>query len=319
MCAETVPQTEPVVIIAGPTASGKSALAAEAAAAFGGAVVNADSMQVYRGLEVLTAAPGEAERAKAPHRLFGVLDPADVCSAGRWLGLARDAIAEVRSDGLIPFVTGGTGLYLKVLREGLSEIPEVPEELRAEVAKAYDRVGGETFLAELEAIDPAAAARLPPADRQRLVRAMSVWRATGRCLSAWQADAPQVPGVAGRYATILLDPPRAALHAAIERRFEEMLAAGALDEVRALAERVPGSRAPALRAVGVPELRAHVEGRRSLEDAVARATQATRQLAKRQATWFRHQIDADLRIEAQYSESVRDEIFSFIRRFVLTS
>lgn len=318
MCAETVPESGPVVIIAGPTASGKSALAAEAAAAFGGAVVNADSMQVYRGLEVLTAAPGDAERKMAPHRLFGVLEPDDICSAGRWLALVRDEIAELRSHGLVPFVTGGTGLYLKVLRDGLAEVPEVPEALRTDVARQYDEIGGEAFLAELAAVDAPAADRLPPADRQRLVRAMSVWRATGQSLSDWQQRAPTMSGVAGRYATILLDPPRAALQAAIDRRFEAMVAAGALDEVRALAARVEGDRPPAVRAVGVPELRAHVDGDLPLADAMERAKQATRQLAKRQATWFRHQIDADLRLEAQYSESLREKTFSFIRRFLLT-
>lgn len=319
MCAETVPESGPVVIIAGPTASGKSALAADAAAEFGGAVVNADSMQVYRGLEVLTAAPGPAERGKAPHRLFGVLEPDDVCSAGRWLGLARDEIADLRAAGLVPFVTGGTGLYLKVLRDGLAEIPEVPETLRAEVAAHYDAVGGMAFLGELEAVDPGSAARLPPADRQRLVRAMSVWRATGRSLSEWQRRAPAAPGVPGRYATVLLDPPREALYATIDRRFETMVAAGALAEVRALAGRIEDDRPPAARAVGVPELRGHLTGGLALDEAVEAAKRATRQLAKRQSTWFRHQIDADFRIEAQYSESQRDETFSFIRHFLLTA
>jgi len=304
------------VVIAGPTASGKSALAAAAAAAFGGTVVNADALQVYRELDIVTARPGPALTARAPHRLYGVLPAAEPCSAGRWRGLALDAIAAARAAGRLPLVVGGTGLYIRSLLEGIADVPPVPAACRRAARERLTAIGPAAFHAEVAARDPAAA-RLAPGDTQRLLRAWEVAEATGRPLSAWQAAPPPPPPV--RALAIVLQPPRPALHAAIEGRFRAMLDRGAADEVRALLALGLDPMLPAMKAVGVRELAAWLAGRQSREDAAAAAIQATRQYAKRQTTWFRHQLAADRRFDAQYSERLEPEIFSLISSFLLTT
>ncbi|MEO5338600.1 MAG: tRNA (adenosine(37)-N6)-dimethylallyltransferase MiaA [Magnetospirillum sp. WYHS-4] len=309
----------PVVIVAGPTASGKSALAVDIALEFGGEVVNADSMQVYRELHALTARPSPAEEAKVPHRLFGVLPAAQACSVARWLELARPTIAEVRAAGRLPVVVGGTGLYLKALREGLAPVPPVPDILRKEVEERHDRIGGAAFRAELATLDPETAARLPDGDRQRLVRAFAVAKATGRPLAAWKREAPAAEApVPGPFLTLALDPPRDVLYAACDVRFGRMLEEGALAEAEALLALNLDPALPAMKAVGLPELARFLAGDGSLEEAAAKARQATRNYAKRQCTWLRHQLRADLVLGEQYSESLKPKIFSFIRRFLLT-
>src|SRR5512144_3283938 len=180
----------PVLIVGGPTGSGKSALALDAAEAFAGTVINADSMQVYRELRVLTARPSPSDEARVPHRLFGVLPAAERCSAGNWLGLAQAEIVTARNAGRLPIVVGGTGLYLKALSQGLAEVPPVPAAIRAEAEALYAEIGGEAFRRELARVDPQGASRLPPTDRQRFVRAYEVARATGRPLSDWQRRRP---------------------------------------------------------------------------------------------------------------------------------
>lgn len=306
-----------MLIVAGPTGSGKSALALDAARAFGGVVINADSAQVYRELRVLTARPSPADEAAVPHRLYGLLSAAERCSAGRWLAMARAATAEARAQGRLPIVVGGTGLYLKVLTEGLAPVPPVPAEVRAEAAALWERLGGDGFRTELAAYDPEAAARLPAADRQRLLRAWEVVRATGRSLGQWQ-QAAEPPSTGDRLATLVLLPPRQTLYPALDARFLGMLAEGALDEVRALLVMQLDPSLPAMKAVGVRELAAHVTGTSTLEEATAAAQQSTRRFAKRQMTWLRHQTTADAVLNAQYSESLRQEIFAFIRRRLLT-
>ncbi len=306
-----------VIVVGGPTASGKSALALDLAEALDGVVVNADSMQVYRDLSVLTARPGAADVARAPHRLYGVLDGAERCSAARWRGLAAAAIDAVLAAGRWPIVVGGTGLYLRALTAGLSAIPVVPAAVRTDAAALHKALGGAAFHRALAERDPAMAARLHPGDTQRLVRAWEVLAATGRSLADWQGD-----GVAGRpgglaFDAIVLTPPRAALYAACDRRFAAMVERGAVDEARALLARRLDPRLPVMKALGVRELARYLAGEGDLETAVGAAQQATRRYAKRQLTWFRNQVLAADRchtIDAQYSNSLAAEILSIIRR-----
>lgn len=315
----------PVVVIGGPTASGKSALALAVAEEFGGTVINADSMQVYRELTILTARPGPNDLVRAPHRLYGVLGAAERCSAARWRGLALAEIAASHRAGRLPILAGGTGLYLRALLEGLSPIPDVPAEIRAAAMDRLASLGAPAFHAELAKRDPVTAARLQPGDRQRLVRAWEVLEATGRSLADWQHQAPRSepdePALAPR--SFVLEPPRPALYAACDARLEGMIAAGALDEVSALDRLGLASSLPAMKAVGVPELLAHLRGETDLETALAAARQATRRYAKRQMTWFRHQMATAERLEtggvtAQLLESLRPRIFANIRHFMLT-
>jgi tRNA dimethylallyltransferase len=273
------------VLIAGPTASGKSALAMALAEAFGGAVINADSMQVYRELRVLTARPAAADEARVPHRLYGHVPIAERYSAGRYMAEARDALVEMRAAGVLPIFTGGTGLYFRVLTDGLSPIPAVPQEIRERCRARLQTVGAAAFFAELAARDPETAAQLRAGDTQRVLRAASVLEATGRPLRLWQQTqgAPVLAGL--RVARFVLSPPREALYARIDARFAAMLDQGALDEVRALASLDPTL--PAARALGVPRLLAHIRGELTREEALAAGQGETRRYAKRQLTWFR--------------------------------
>jgi tRNA dimethylallyltransferase len=308
-----------VIVVAGPTASGKSALALDAAVAFSGTVINADSMQVYRELRVLTARPAPADEDLAPHRLFGVLSANERCSAGRWLDLAAAAIDEARASGRLPIVVGGTGLYLRALIEGLAPVPEIADAVRAKARALHERLGAEAFHAELARIDPEMAWRLPAADRQRLIRAYEVVIATGRSLAEWQRQEIRRPPVAGRFATIVLDPPRDVLYAAIDARFERMIEAGAVDEVAALEKLNLDPGLPAAKALGVAPLRRYLRGETGLDEARAAAQQASRNYAKRQCTWLGNQMAGADVYFAQYSESLRPKIFSFIRQFLLTA
>lgn len=306
----------PVVIIAGPTASGKSRLALDVAREFTGTVINADSMQVYGDFRVLTARPGEEEERMAPHRLFGVLAADDACSAGRWLKMAAAEIEAARADGRLPVVVGGTGLYLKALTDGLADVPDVPDEINAEVRGLYARLGGEAFRARLAEEDPDAAARLPAGDGQRLKRAMAVIRATGKPLAHWQRAQADGPAIAARFATIALAPDREALYAACDARFDGMMAGGALGEVEAAVEHGLDPALPAMKALGVPELRRHLAGDLSLEEARAAAKRATRNFAKRQLTWLRNQMEADCLIESAYGSAARDRALAFVGDFL---
>ena len=303
----------PLVLIAGPTASGKSALAATLAAALGGTVINADSMQVYRELRVLTARPDAAAEAAAPHRLYGILSAAERCSAGRWLALALPEIAAAR----LPIVVGGTGLYFRALTEGLAPVPEVPQAALDAAEARYRAMGGAEFRAALAQRDPAAAA-LPVADRQRLVRLHAVLAATGRSLSDWQRDG-QRPPLDRPALRLVLELPRPLLHARIDARVPQMLDGGALQEVRGLLALGLDPRLPAMKAVGVRALAAHLRGEQSLAAAMTQMQAATRQYAKRQETWFRHQMVAWLRRDAQFSERLASDIFSLIKELQLTT
>ncbi|MEX0693404.1 MAG: tRNA (adenosine(37)-N6)-dimethylallyltransferase MiaA [Rhodospirillales bacterium] len=308
----------PVVIIAGPTASGKTEIALKVAEMVNGEVINADSMQVYAELCILTARPVAADLARAPHHLFGILSASERCSAGRWLNLAKAALADIHARGRLPVVCGGTGLYLKALTDGLAAVPEVPDEMVAAITRHLDDVGGEAFRTELGAVDPDAAKRLPASDRQRLIRAAAVYAATGRTLSDWQREQTGEPGYPAKFYTVLLMPPRDEMYAAIDRRFDTMMEHGALDEARAFAALDLPRDLPASRAVGVAELLRTLNGEWDLETAVSKAKTASRHLAKRQVTWFKRQIRADLCVEEKFSERDEQKIFSFIRDFVLT-
>jgi tRNA dimethylallyltransferase len=278
------------LLIAGPTASGKSAVALKLAERFGGTIVNADAMQVYADLRVLTARPSAAEEARAPHLLFGEIDAAENFSAGRWLARAREILAAAR-DRVGPLIfVGGAGLYFRALTEGLSDIPRVPEDVRTAVRAEAEGQATPSLHAALAARDAATAARLRPSDRQRVLRALEVVAATGRPLVEFHGarEAPALP--AGAWTGLFLAPERAALNARIESRFDEMLREGALDEVAALAARKLDPALPAMRAHGVPHLIAHLEGRLSLDEARALAVRDTRRYAKRQFTWARHQM-----------------------------
>jgi len=293
-------------------------MALDVAEEFQGTVINADSMQVYRQLDVLTARPGPADLARAPHRLYGHLFADAPCSVGRWLKMAETEIAAAWADGRLPIVVGGTGMYIKALLEGLAEVPEVAPTVRAEAEALYARLGPEAFAEGLAVLDPQTAARFPATDRQRMTRAWEVAMATGRPLSAWHKDPPASPPIPGRFAVVKLVPERAQLYRACDARFDQMMAGGAIEEVRALAALKLDAALPAMKAVGVPELLRHVEGGAPLGECIGEAKRATRQFAKRQLTWLRNQMAADLEISAQYSESLKPEIFSFIRRFLLT-
>lgn len=312
------PDATAVVVIAGPTASGKSGLALALADEFGATIIAADSMQVYRELPVLTAQPNAAERARAPHRLYGVLPAAERCSAMRWREMALAEIRRSGAAGRLPLVVGGTGLYLKALMDGLSDIPDIAPEFREAAKQRHARLGGPAFHAGLAARDPATAARLSPGDSQRLIRAWEVLEATGRPLTDWQAGPRESAPGDLRFLTVVLDPPRAKIHDSCDARFHNMIAGGAVAEVEALLALGLDPDLPAMRALGVRELASYLHGDRGLEDAVESAQIATRQYAKRQSTWFRHQITGAKTLNEQYSESLDDEIFSFIRHFLLT-
>jgi len=279
-----------VALIAGPTASGKSALAIALAERANGVVINADSAQVYTDLRVLSARPSAEEEARVPHRLFGHVDGAEDYSAARWAAEARGAIAEAHAAGKLPVLVGGTGMYLRTLLDGIAPVPEIDPEIRAEVralpvAEAYAALG--------EA-DPAAAGRLRASDTTRVARALEVVRSTGKPLARWQAE--RVGGIGERIdlAPLILLPDREWLVERCDRRFAAMLESGAVDEVRALAERadIPEI-APVRLAIGVREIAAWLAGALGRDEAVARAQAATRQYAKRQYTWFRNQPPPD--------------------------
>lgn len=283
------------LVIAGPTASGKSSLALQLTDRLDGEIVNADAIQVYHDLRILTARPSVTDEAAVPHHLYGVSPGDDPWSAGRYARAAADVIAEITSRGKRPIIVGGTGLWLKALTEGLSPMPDVPEEVMAKGEARLAEMGMTTFREEVLVADPAMA-KLEPQDRQRHLRAWTVFAATGRALSDWQA-APPVKVVEGDFLCGALVPPREDSREVVATRLEEMVAAGALDEVRDLLAKDYPARVPVMKAVGVPEFAAHLHGDISLDDAIEKATTTTRQLVKRQTTWLRGQCQDWLQAE----------------------
>jgi tRNA dimethylallyltransferase len=278
------------VLIAGPTASGKSALALELAEKTGGMVVNTDSMQVYRDLRIITARPSPDEEARVPHRLYGHVDAAVNYSAGHWVSDAASMLAEARAQNRLAIFTGGSGLYFKALTRGLSAVPPVPAAIREAVRARLERNGVEALHTELSTRDPAYAERLKLRDRTRIARALEVIEATGRSLTDWHRDGLPPPLPSGQFRALFLAPERDALYARIDARFDAMLEAGALDEVARLGARQLDPLLPAMKAHGVPALLSHLNGEITLQEAAEIGRAHTRHYAKRQFTWFRHQL-----------------------------
>lgn len=288
--------TAPIIVVAGPTASGKSALALALAedlarAGAGAVLVNADSMQVYRELEILTARPSAAELARAPHRLYGFAPAAEAFSVGRWRALALAELRAARAAGRAALVVGGSGLYVSALTDGLAPVPPVAPEVLRRAAARRAELGARAFHAELAARDPDSR-RLAPGDAQRTVRAWAVLESSGRALADWRAE-PRDP-LPGPILRILLRPERSALYRACDRRFAAMLARGVLEEARALAALDLDPALPAMKALGVRPLLDCLTGAVTLEEAAARAARDTRRYAKRQLTWLRRRYPADL-------------------------
>lgn len=309
-----------ILIIAGPTASGKSALAMAVAEEFDGCVINADSMQIYADLRVLSARPSEDDEARVPHRLYGVLDGSEVCSAALWRELAVQAIRETLAEGRLPIICGGTGLYIKALTDGLNEMPAIPDDVRERVRADLEDKGSPFLHDELKAGDPETADRLEPGDSQRVARAVEVLRATGKSISWWQTQAPVIePPKGWRFTTIALIPPREELYDRCNKRFSIMLEEGAIEEVQALAARGLDHSLPVMRALGVPELIAYLAGEIDLEEAERQASQGTRRYAKRQNTWLSNQIITKNVFNSKYSKSLLPSIFAIIRQTVLTT
>jgi tRNA dimethylallyltransferase len=294
------PVSEPkIILIAGPTASGKSALALALAEKLGGAIINADSMQVYRDLRIITARPTPEEEVRVPHRLYGHVDAAENFSVGRWCSEIADVLAAALRDARTAIVVGGTGLYFSALTQGLAAVPPIPAQIRNEVRTRLASDGVEALHAELARRDPIAAARLMPGDRARITRALEVVLATGRSLLLWHEANMPAPVDAALAAKVFLMPDRDALLRQIDARFDAMMAAGALDEVRALAARRLDPNLPAMKAHGVPWLIRHLNGEIALAEAVEGGKRETRQYTKRQATWFRNQLSDFVWVEPE--------------------
>ncbi len=288
-----------VTIIGGTTASGKSRAALALAQANDGVVINADAMQIYRDLEILTARPGPADLAAAPHRLYGITDGAERSSVATWRGLTVEAIDGALAEGRLPIVVGGTGLYLRALMQGLAPVPEIPEETSQEALALYDETGGSAFHARLTAIDPEMAVRLNPGDRQRTTRAFAVFNATGHSLAHWQRQPVDQPPYI--FDATVIVPERTALYSACDARLEEMMEDGAIEEVRALIARGLEPTLPVMKSLGVAAIASHIGGDISRAEALAAGQQATRNYAKRQTTWFRNQM-SDAKMVAHYGE-----------------
>jgi tRNA dimethylallyltransferase len=294
------PVSEPkIILIAGPTASGKSALALALAEKLGGTIINADSMQVYRDPRIITARPTPEEEARVPHRLYGHVDAAENFSVGRWCTEAADVLAAARREARTAIVVGGTGLYFSALTQGLAAVPPIPAQIRNEVRGRLASEGVEALHAELTRRDPAAAARLMPGDRARVTRALEVILATGRSLLLWHEANMPARVDAALAAKVFLMPDRDALLRRVDARFDAMMAAGALDEVRALAARRLDPSLPAMKAHGVPWLIRHLNGEITLAEAVEGGKRDTRQYTKRQATWFRNQLSDFVWVEPE--------------------
>ena len=306
----------PVIIVAGPTASGKSGLGLELARRFEGVVVNADSLQVYRELRILTARPEAKAEAAVSHRLYGMVSASERFSVGQWLTMAQREINTVHKAGGLPIFVGGTGLYIRSLITGIAHIPEVSAAVRHASTKLYRQLGGVTFRARLAARDPETAARLQDGDRQRLIRAWEVLEATGRPISEWQSDKSS-GGLKSPFFVLAIMPRRAELYRACDLRFETMLRAGALEEVASLERLGLDPSLPAMKALGLPALFSHLRGDLSLDDTRRIACQATRNYAKRQYTWFRNQLTAD--IEVTDPNTSQGEVIDAVTRFLLTA
>ena len=307
------------VLIAGPTASGKSQAAMAVAEAVGGVVVNADSMQVYRELRLLSARPGPEDEARVPHLLFGHVPACDAYSTGRWLEDVSAAVKGIEQEGRVPVIVGGTGLYFRALQEGLADIPQTPDKVRRAWRQRLEEVGPERLHAELAACDPALAGRLEPGDGQRIVRGLEVLEATGRRLSDWQAQS-DTGAVYSEADTVrmVIEPVREELYERCDARFDRMIELGALDEVCGLLELGLDADLPVMKALGVRQLAAHLNGDCDLATAISDAKTWTRRYAKRQLTWLRRNMISWNLVDVKDSETNMAYIFAILRENELT-
>jgi tRNA dimethylallyltransferase len=309
---------QPVIVIGGPTASGKSALAIDIAEQFGGEIINADSMQIYRDLSVLTARPRAADTARVPHHLYGLLGLDERCSAGQWRTHALNVIADVQRRGALPIVVGGTGLYLRALMTGLHRMPTVPAAVRDELNARLAEEGAPALHAELKLQDPETAAGLNPADSQRIVRALEIFTHTGKGLKHWQSGETEAAPSNLRFFTIVTLPPREELYVIANERFQWMMENGAMEEVSQLFSQAPPADLPLLKAVGVQVIRTFLDGNIDRDRVLELGQRDTRRYAKRQMTWFRRQIIPEITVETKYLEINTKNIFSNISSFLLT-
>lgn len=279
-----------IIVIVGPTASGKSQLALAIAQESDAVIINADSMQVYTAIPVLSAQPDANEQSLVPHKLYSILDATASCSVGVWLALAKEAIDAALTQGKQPIVVGGTGLYIRSLLRGISPIPDIDESVRNKMRTLFMEIGNTAFHALLEKHDPIMAKRLPPGDSQRMIRSMEVLEQTGISLAQWHEVSPVSYYNQDDFTSLTLIPPRTLLYHNCDSRFRHMLKNGALDEVRSLMQAELPPTLPVMKTLGVQELRRYLNGEITQEDAISLAQTSTRHYAKRQLTWFRHQI-----------------------------
>lgn len=308
--------TNPILVISGPTSAGKSVLAIDLAQALNGIVINADSMQVYQELRIVTARPSIGQEKIVPHRLYGILPAAKPCSAILWQKLAIKEIQQAWEHSCIPIVVGGTGMYLKALTEGLSVVPHVPENIRATVSALHTALGRKAFHARLAALDPKFAARLPDGDTQRQIRAYEVALATGQPLSEWQKIPISPPLPEAQFGTIALIPPRNILYNQCYVRIETMLKEGILDEIAALDALNLNPTLPAMKAVGVSQFLALHRGKATLEETCEKVARETRHYIKRQMTWIRHQMAIDLTLKGLYNKLLSKQALAYARKWL---
>ena len=307
-----------LLMICGPTASGKSHLAQQIARRVSGIIINFDAIQVYKELRILTARPTEAEEAALPHRLYGHVSMVRPHSAAQWLVDVKKEIDQCVDSGKLPVLVGGTGLYMKALMDGLSEIPSVPAEIRTQVEHIYKEKGEAAFRALLAEKDPVSATRLKPNDAQRLKRAYEVALATGKPLSYWQETPKTPPYPNARFLVLNVDIPRDLLYARCDARFDAMLGAGALDEAKSIKEQVVDRKLPAMKAIGLPQLLGYLEGQMSLDEARIHAKQMTRNYAKRQLTWFKNQLPDKVNISHDFAQdpAILGKIEELLLKFI---
>jgi tRNA dimethylallyltransferase len=287
-----------VIIVAGPTASGKSELGLLLARQMNGVIINADSMQVYRELPILTAQPGKDDLGLADHRLYGTLSAAEACSVGRWRSMAVQQIDRCHAEGRTPLILGGTGLYIKALMEGLSPVPEISIEFRVQATEDYDKLGPVGLVEKIRGHDPHMAQALRANDRQRIIRAWEVWLATGKSLLQWQHLHPPVAHEGYDFHTVLLCPERDLIYQRCDQRFEKMIAEGGVEEVQSFLSLELSPSLPLMRAIGVIEIKNYLNGEWTFEQMVAASKQATRRYAKRQLTWLRNQLDFEIKLQS---------------------
>ena len=305
-------KTATYIMIAGPTASGKSQLAVDLACQLGGEVINADSMQLYADLSFLSARPTKADMQDIPHHLYGVIDGGHRASVAEWLELAATAMTAIWARGKMPIITGGTGMYLDAAVTGLAPIPVVPANIHEDCMALFDAIGGAAFRQKLAFHDPLVASRLDDGDRQRLIRAMGVFNATGRALGQFQ-KVEHKGALIGRSVKIAMLPPRDVLYARIDARFDMMLEQGAIDEVRQFINRQLDPSLPLMKALGVTALKAVLDQEMTIDEAAYIAKRDSRRYAKRQMTWLRNNYNAQITLNTKLSESFMESIFSLIR------